>query len=220
MSAIARLDLAEAIGVALAKLDETGDYPAEDLAAVASVAATLLTTGAAHHMLDTGADIVGLVDVVAYAGRAAKVTRTAEAARDRVRSYPTVDLGSTTVELVAGPDGLVHVRPAEAESVHRMTDRLAETAERSAIDLPPGWSVTSQVVEVDADWRCRRCGAARWVAASLDEGRTRIRQCVPCGAYSQDPAPSAVGEVIDVAADGSDVGVTRYPPPGQHPRFR
>lgn len=38
------------------------------------------------------------------------------------------------------------------------------------------------------DWRCSRCGSALWVAASLNEGRTVIRQCVPCGHYSDDPA--------------------------------
>lgn len=29
---------------------------------------------------------------------------------------------------------------------------------------------------------CPKCGSPRWVAASLDEGYTRRRQCVPCGA--------------------------------------
>lgn len=33
---------------------------------------------------------------------------------------------------------------------------------------------------------CRRCGSPRWVSVSLDEGWTRLAQCVPCGAYHPD----------------------------------
>lgn len=29
---------------------------------------------------------------------------------------------------------------------------------------------------------CSRCGSNRWVSISLDEGWTRVAQCVPCGA--------------------------------------
>jgi hypothetical protein len=51
------------------------------------------------------------------------------------------------------------------------------------------------------DWHCPKCGSTHWVAASLDEGRTRIRQCVPCGHYSDDPAPE---RVAGPAEDGTD----------------
>lgn len=41
-------------------------------------------------------------------------------------------------------------------------------------------------------WRCSRCGSGRWVSASLtgpvSHGGKAIRQCVPCGHYSGDPA--------------------------------
>lgn len=30
--------------------------------------------------------------------------------------------------------------------------------------------------------RCPRCGSREWVSVSLDEGYTRLAQCVPCGA--------------------------------------
>ena len=40
-------------------------------------------------------------------------------------------------------------------------------------------------------WRCSRCGAPRWVAASLtgpvSHGGRAIKQCVPCGWYSHEP---------------------------------
>lgn len=43
----------------------------------------------------------------------------------------------------------------------------------------------------DPEWTCRRCGSHRWVAASLtgpvSHGGRAIRQCVPCGWYSNDP---------------------------------
>lgn len=29
---------------------------------------------------------------------------------------------------------------------------------------------------------CPRCGSPRWVSVSLNEGYTRVPQCVPCGA--------------------------------------
>ncbi len=44
------------------------------------------------------------------------------------------------------------------------------------------------------DWRCPRCASAQWVAASLSGpvhlGGRAIRQCVPCGHYSDDPVPA------------------------------
>lgn len=40
-------------------------------------------------------------------------------------------------------------------------------------------------------WHCPRCGSPRWVAASLtgpvEYGGRAIKQCVPCGHYSNDP---------------------------------
>lgn len=52
-------------------------------------------------------------------------------------------------------------------------------------------------------WRCKRCGADRWVAASLSgpdyDGSRSIRQCVPCGHYSTDPVMQKDRE----AGDGS-----------------
>jgi rubrerythrin len=40
-------------------------------------------------------------------------------------------------------------------------------------------------------WACPRCGSARWVAASLtgpvEYGGRAIKQCIPCGHYSNDP---------------------------------
>ncbi len=45
-------------------------------------------------------------------------------------------------------------------------------------------------------WRCRRCGSPSWVAASLTGpvgyGGRAIRQCVPCGHYSNDPVETVV----------------------------
>jgi hypothetical protein len=67
------------------------------------------------------------------------------------------------------------------------------------------------------EWRCKRCGSDRWVAASLTGPVGRgfhgkaIRQCVPCGRYSDDPVvpPTEVAEqgytVFDAEADG-DMG--------------
>jgi hypothetical protein len=50
------------------------------------------------------------------------------------------------------------------------------------------------------NWRCRRCGSTRWVAASLNGGLTRIRQCVPCGRYSGDLVePAALTKPTDTA---------------------
>lgn len=41
------------------------------------------------------------------------------------------------------------------------------------------------------EWHCPRCRSPRWVAASLtgpvEYGGTAIKQCVPCGYYSNDP---------------------------------
>lgn len=42
-------------------------------------------------------------------------------------------------------------------------------------------------------WTCPRCNSDRWVAASLNQGRTIVRQCVPCGHYSADPVGPTVG---------------------------
>lgn len=40
------------------------------------------------------------------------------------------------------------------------------------------------------EWRCPRCGSPRWVAASLtgpvEYGGRAIKQCIPCGHYSND----------------------------------
>jgi hypothetical protein len=56
----------------------------------------------------------------------------------------------------------------------------------SVPNLPQGYAPP------DDRWRCRRCGSVRWVAASLtgpvDYGGRAIKQCVPCGHYSSDPA--------------------------------
>lgn len=35
-------------------------------------------------------------------------------------------------------------------------------------------------------FRCKRCGANRFVSVSLTKGCTRVPQCVPCGAYQSD----------------------------------
>jgi hypothetical protein len=46
-------------------------------------------------------------------------------------------------------------------------------------------------------WRCPRCGSPRWVGASLTgpppHGKA-IRQCVPCGHYSDDPVGATRAE--------------------------
>lgn len=40
------------------------------------------------------------------------------------------------------------------------------------------------------DWHCQGCGSPRWVSASLTGpvgyGGRAIKQCVPCGRYSDD----------------------------------
>lgn len=36
-------------------------------------------------------------------------------------------------------------------------------------------------------WTCQMCGTHAWVAASFNGGWTRIKQCVKCGHYSNDP---------------------------------
>ena len=41
-------------------------------------------------------------------------------------------------------------------------------------------------------WRCRRCGSIKWVSASLNQGLTRIAQCIPCGYYSSDNADKLI----------------------------
>ena len=33
------------------------------------------------------------------------------------------------------------------------------------------------------DWKCPKCGSTRWVSTSIDQGYSRIPQCVPCGHY-------------------------------------
>jgi len=51
------------------------------------------------------------------------------------------------------------------------------------------------VTQAPAVWRCGSCGSQRWVAASLsgpvEHGGRAIRQCVPCGHYSNDAATQA-----------------------------
>jgi hypothetical protein len=54
-----------------------------------------------------------------------------------------------------------------------------------------------------SQWNCPKCGSPRWVAASLtgpvDYGGRAIKQCVPCGHYSNDP-------VLDVRTDEDERG--------------
>lgn len=53
-------------------------------------------------------------------------------------------------------------------------------------------------------WTCPRCGSPRWVSASLNEGLTRIPQCVPCGHYDASVLITSVGQIIP-AVDDADV---------------
>lgn len=55
----------------------------------------------------------------------------------------------------------------------------------NGVVVPGGFHGAITLTEVPTpEWRCTRCGSARWVAASLNGGYTVIRQCVPCGFYS------------------------------------
>lgn len=60
--------------------------------------------------------------------------------------------------------------------------------------------MSTHVAEQVEDWRCPRCGSPRWVAASLTGpvslGGRAIRQCVPCGHYSDDAVP-----VVEMTAE-------------------
>lgn len=67
----------------------------------------------------------------------------------------------------------------------------------------PTWPCRTAQMALDLDgptdpWRCSRCGSSRWVAASLTGpvayGGRAIRQCVPCGHYSNDPVPKDDGK--------------------------
>lgn len=46
--------------------------------------------------------------------------------------------------------------------------------------------------QTDKAWRCSRCEGTQWVRASLtgpvESGGRAIKQCIPCGHYSNDPA--------------------------------
>lgn len=39
------------------------------------------------------------------------------------------------------------------------------------------------MTETQTKPRCPNCGSPRWVSVSLNEGLTRLAQCIPCGAY-------------------------------------
>lgn len=38
-------------------------------------------------------------------------------------------------------------------------------------------------IDSEYEGRCPRCGSDRWISVSLNEGYTRIPQCVQCGTY-------------------------------------
>jgi hypothetical protein len=69
--------------------------------------------------------------------------------------------------------------------------RGAELFERAA--RLNGWRE-----ETPNGWHCRRCGSPKWVAASLtgpvSTGGRAIKQCVPCGHYSNDPVTEETGD--------------------------
>ena len=62
------------------------------------------------------------------------------------------------------------------------------------VALRAALAAASPPAPTDDEWRCPRCSSPRWVSASLTGpvslGGKAIRQCVPCGHYSNDPVPS------------------------------
>jgi hypothetical protein len=81
------------------------------------------------------------------------------------------------------------------------------------------------VTDVRSPWRCQRCGSPRWVSASLTGpvslGGRAVRQCVPCGYYSDDPVPDvpapAPSEAPERTTAGDVVSVPAPEPDGPAP---
>lgn len=66
-------------------------------------------------------------------------------------------------------------------------------------DPSPDWELRDHFVTA-ADPSCPRCASPRWVAVSLDQGHTRRRQCVPCGAIW----PGVIKDETDTETSSSD----------------
>jgi hypothetical protein len=84
------------------------------------------------------------------------------------------------------------LEPNDAENPMLRAVGLAYRAEatiRLRARLRAALAATEETPETD--WRCKRCGSTRWGSASLtgpvEYGGTAIKQCVPCGHYSNDP---------------------------------
>jgi rubrerythrin len=66
----------------------------------------------------------------------------------------------------------------ETPNVRRTVQMLRATLSQAGSDDPPAW-------------RCPQCGSSRWVASltgPVEYGGEAIKQCIPCGHYSSDPA--------------------------------
>jgi hypothetical protein len=73
-----------------------------------------------------------------------------------------------------------------------------------------GWRDQPPARRTEQGWRCARCGSPKWVAASLTGpvvlGGRAIKQCVPCGHYSNDPATGETETPESCATSESEPG--------------
>lgn len=81
---------------------------------------------------------------------------------------------------------------ANAQAAATLTERERRFAVANALTEHAERIARGEARTSNADpWRCPRCRSSRWVAASLtgpvEYGGRAIKQCVPCGRYSNDP---------------------------------
>lgn len=84
-------------------------------------------------------------------------------------------------------NALRYHNPGQLQQIENAGTLLALTASKLRHGEQP-----EQPAAPSAQWSCPRCGSPRWVAASLtgpvQYGGSAIKQCVPCGHYSNSAA--------------------------------
>jgi hypothetical protein len=100
---------------------------------------------------------------------------------------------------MACDEHVAEARSLDPRQIHRLAwgacglpgSLWIESERRCVLDVGEDLAVTGE------EWRCPRCRSTRWVAASLtgpvEYGGRAIRQCVPCGHYSNDDVPARGG---------------------------